>query len=89
MTCKCFLKDMYALRRAGHIKIVTKELLVNSNNVYGEYSCQQIRKLIANAFNPRIEQNEKKFFVKITLPQENKFKVGTLFKIIENKIYST
>ena len=47
------------------------------------------RKLIANAFNPRIEQNEKKFFVKITLPQENKFKVGTLFKIIENKIYST
>ena len=47
------------------------------------------RKLIANAFNPRIEQNDKKFFVKITLPQENKFKVGTLFKIIENKIYST
>ena len=42
------------------------------------------RKLIANGFNPRIEKNDK-YFVKITLPQENKFKLGTLFKIIENK----
>ena len=49
------------------------------------YTKEMSRKLIANGFNPRIEQNDKKYFVKITLPPENKFKLGTLFKIIENK----
>ena len=49
------------------------------------YNKEMSRKLIANGFNPRIEQNDKKYFVKISLPQENKFKLGTLFKIIENK----